>query len=364
MPQTDNKNYLGPQTFRPSKTASGAKGSARQPAVRNRRILVTGGCGFIGSHLIDRLIDAGHEVLCVDNLLTGNKENVEHLLGHSRFKYLFHDVTSPLHVEVDEIYNLACPASPSKYQLDPLQTMRTLVIGSINILDLAKRLNCKVLQASTSEIYGDPKEHPQRESYWGHVNPIGPRACYDEGKRCAETMFIDYHRQFKVQVKIARIFNTYGPRMSFDDGRVVSSFVLQALQNEDISIFGDGSQTRAFCYVEDMVTALVDLMGTRKDVTGPVNLGMPDETSVMELAQGILTKVGSQSKIVFRTLPKDDPRQRLPDISLARKILDWEPHVSLKEGLDRTITYYRGRLTDAAEQNSGAGANVEEILKC
>ncbi|WIY27496.1 UDP-glucuronic acid decarboxylase family protein [Parasedimentitalea psychrophila] len=309
---------------------------------------MTGGCGFIGSHLIDRLIEAGHEVLCVDNLLTGNKQNVEHLLGHPRFEYLCHDVTNPLHVEVDEIYNLACPASPAKYQRDPLHTMKTLVLGAINILDLAKRLDIKVLQASTSEIYGDPKEHPQRESYWGHVNPLGPRACYDEGKRCAETLFMDYHRQLNVQIKIARIFNTYGPRMSIDDGRVVSSFVLQALQNEDISIFGDGSQTRSFCYVEDMVTALIDLMGTGPEVTGPVNLGMPHEIPVVELAQQILTKVGSQSKIAFRPLPVDDPRQRLPDISLAREILDWQPQVSLKDGLDRTITYYRGRLIDAA----------------
>ncbi|MEP2715660.1 UDP-glucuronic acid decarboxylase family protein [Pseudophaeobacter sp.] len=345
MPQTEDSTQLKGQTALATPTEGSGEEQAKGQA---RRILVTGGCGFIGSHLIDRLIGAGHRVLCVDNLVTGTKQNVEHLFGHPSFEYLYHDVTDPLDVEVDEIYHLACPASPVKYQIDPIQTMKTLVMGAINILDLAKRLDCKVLQASTSEVYGDPEQHPQSESYCGNVNPLGPRACYDEGKRCAETLFMDYHRQHGVQVKIARIFNTYGPRMSFDDGRVVSSFVLQALQKEDITIFGDGSQTRSFCYVDDMVTALVLLMESEASVAGPVNLGMPAENTVAELAQMILTKLGSPSKLVFHPLPVDDPRKRLPDISLARQTLGWAPQVPLDLGLDRTAAFYRDRLTDVA----------------
>lgn len=314
----------------------------------SKRILVTGGCGFLGSHLSDRLIAAGHHVICLDNLLTGDKRNVEHLLGHPDFEFLYHDVTMPLQIDVDEIYNLACPASPQKYQQDPVQTTKTLVLGAINVLDMARQNGCRILQASTSEIYGDPAEHPQRESYWGHVNPLGPRACYDEGKRCAETLFADFHRQYQVEVKIARIFNTYGPRMSFDDGRVVSSFILQALRGEDITIFGKGAQTRAFCYVDDMVTALIRLMESDASIMGPVNLGMARENTVAELAERVLAKVKSPSKIVYRPLPTDDPRQRLPDISLARALLDWAPQVDLDEGLERTISYYRNRLEIAA----------------
>lgn len=306
-----------------------------------KRILVTGGAGFLGSHLIDRLLQQGHEVICVDNLFTGTKDNIYHLHADPRFEFLRHDVTFPLYVEVDEIYNLACPASPVHYQHDPVQTLKTSVHGMINILGLAKRLRAKVLQASTSEVYGDPAIHPQREDYWGHVNPIGPRSCYDEGKRCAETLCFDYHRQHGVESKIARIFNTYGPRMHPADGRVVSNFIVQALRGQDITLYGDGTQTRSFCYVDDLVDGLIRLMDTDAEVTGPVNLGNPAECTVYELAQSVIEKTGSTSKLSFHELPQDDPRQRCPDISKARSLLNWEPVVPLDEGLTRTIEYFR-----------------------
>jgi UDP-glucuronate decarboxylase len=309
-----------------------------------KRILVTGGAGFIGSHLVDRLIARGHEVLCVDNLFTGTKRNIEHLHGHPRFEYLRHDVTTPLYVEVDEIYNLACPASPVHYQSDPVQTTKTSVLGAINMLGLAKRLKAKILQASTSEIYGDPSVHPQPESYWGNVNPIGPRSCYDEGKRCAETLFFDYRRQHGLEIKVARIFNTYGPRMHHADGRVVSNFILQALLDDPITLNGDGSQTRSFCYVDDIVEGLLRLMETGGEVTGPVNLGNPDEISIRNLAERIVALSGSTSGFVLRKLPADDPRRRQPDIGLARKSLDWQPKTALDEGLLRTIDYFRELL--------------------
>ena len=306
-----------------------------------KRVMVTGGAGFLGSHLADRLIEAGHEVLCVDNLFTGTKDNVAHLHGNPSFEFMRHDVTFPLFVEVDEIYNLACPASPIHYQHDPVQTTKTSVHGAINMLGLAKRLGCKILQASTSEVYGDPAVHPQSEDYWGHVNPIGPRSCYDEGKRCAETLFFDYHRQNGLPIKVARIFNTYGPRMHPADGRVVSNFIMQALKGEPITIYGDGSQTRSFCYVDDLIRGLMSLMDTGPDVTGPINIGNPNEFTVRELAEKVIELTGSSSRIVEEPLPQDDPRQRQPDISKAKRDLGWEPTVQLEQGLTQTIDYFR-----------------------
>jgi UDP-glucuronate decarboxylase len=305
-----------------------------------KRILVTGGAGFLGSHLCERLLALGHEVLCVDNFFTGTRDNVAHLLGDRRFELMRHDVTFPLYVEVDEIYNLACPAAPIHYQLDPVQTTKTSVHGAINMLGLAKRTKARILQASTSEVYGDPRIHPQTEDYWGNVNPIGARSCYDEGKRCAETLFFDYHRQNGVAIKVARIFNTYGPRMHPNDGRVVSTFILQALRNEPITLFGDGSQTRSFCYVDDMVEGLILLMATPIEFTGPVNLGNPEEISMSELARRIVALTGSKSGCVRKPLPEDDPAQRRPDIGLARSTLGWEPKITLDAGLARTIEYF------------------------
>ena len=305
-----------------------------------KRILITGGAGFLGSHLCERLVGQGCDVVCVDNFYTGTKSNIAHLLLHPNFELIRHDVTFPLYIEVDEIYNLACPASPVHYQHDPVQTTKTSVHGAINMLGLAKRVKAKIFQASTSEVYGDPKVHPQREDYWGHVNPIGPRSCYDEGKRCAETLFFDYHRQHRLAIKVARIFNTYGPRMHPNDGRVVSNFIVQALKNQPITIYGDGSQSRSFCYVDEMIDAFIRLMDTPSEVTGPVNLGNPVEFSMRELAEKIITLTNSNSVITYHPLPSDDPRQRQPDISLARKLIDWEPHVALNEGLIKTIAYF------------------------
>lgn len=306
-----------------------------------KRILVTGGAGFIGSHLIDVLINQGHEILCVDNLFTGSKRNIDHLHSHPRFEFMRHDVTFPLYVEVDEIYNLACPASPVHYQYDPVQTTKTSVHGAINMLGLAKRLKCKILQASTSEVYGDPAVHPQPEGYWGNVNPVGIRACYDEGKRCAETLFFDYHRQHGLEIKVARIFNTYGPRMHPSDGRVVSNFIMQALQGLPITIFGEGAQTRSFCYVEDLVSGLIRLMESEPSITGPINLGNPSEFSIKELATQVIAVTGRQSELVFMPLPEDDPQQRNPNISKAKEILNWDPVVNLQEGLERTVSYFK-----------------------
>lgn len=306
-----------------------------------KRILVTGGAGFLGSHLCDRLIGLGHDVLCVDNYFTGRRRNVSHLLDNPRFELIRHDVTFPLYVEVDEIYNLACPASPIHYQYDPVQTTKTSVHGAINVLGLAKRVRAKVLQASTSEVYGDPEVHPQTEDYWGSVNPIGFRSCYDEGKRCAETLFFDYRRQHDLGIKVVRIFNTYGPRMHPQDGRVVSNFVMQALSGEPITLYGDGSQTRSFCYVSDLIDGMIAMMETPHDVTGPINLGNPHEISIRELAEHIVKKVGSDSEIIYRELPPNDPRQRCPDISMAKKVLDWEPEIHFEQGLDSTIAYFR-----------------------
>jgi UDP-glucuronate decarboxylase len=305
-----------------------------------KRILVTGGAGFIGSHLIDELLKRGNEVLCVDNLFTGTKRNLEHLHAESRFEFLRHDVTFPLYVEADEIYNLACPASPIHYQHDPVQTTKTSVHGAINMLGLAKRLRCRILQASTSEVYGDPAVHPQTEDYWGNVNPIGPRSCYDEGKRCAETLFFDYHRQHGLEIKVARIFNTYGPRMHPSDGRVVSNFIIQALRAKPITLYGDGNQTRSFCYVDDLVDGLIRLMESPSDVTGPINLGNPVEFTMRELAELVVAETGSSSPFVNMPLPQDDPRQRKPDIRLAKKVLGWSPTVPLQEGLKSTIAYF------------------------
>ena len=305
-----------------------------------QRVLVTGGAGFLGSHLIDCLLERGDEVLCVDNLFTGDKSNIDHLAGEPRFEFMRHDVSFPLYVEVDAIYNLACPASPIHYQHDPVQTTKTSVIGAINMLGLAKRLKVPIFQASTSEVYGDPSVHPQTEDYWGNVNPIGPRSCYDEGKRCAETLFFDYHRQHKLDIKVARVFNTYGPRMHAGDGRVVSNFIVQALLGEDITIFGDGLQTRSFCYVDDLVRGFLALMDT-PGLHGPVNLGNPHEFTIRQLAEAVIGKIGGASKIVAKPLPQDDPRQRQPDISQARSRLGWQPTVELDEGLDRTIAYFR-----------------------
>jgi UDP-glucuronate decarboxylase len=306
-----------------------------------KRILVTGGAGFLGSHLCERLLGLGHDVLCIDNYFTGQKDNIVQLMGNPHFEVLRHDVTFPLYIEVDEIYNLACPASPVHYQFDPVQTTKTSVHGAINMLGLAKRVRAKIFQASTSEVYGDPTEHPQRESYRGSVNPIGPRACYDEGKRCAETLFFDYHRQHKLRIKVARIFNTYGPRMHPNDGRVVSNFVIQALKGEPISLYGDGSQTRAFCFVDDLVEGFIRLMDTSDDITGPVNLGNPVERTVKNLAERVIALTGSKSEIVYKPLPVDDPKQRCPDISLAKSLLKWEPTVALDDGLQKTIGYFR-----------------------
>jgi UDP-glucuronate decarboxylase len=309
-----------------------------------KRVLVTGGAGFLGSHLCERLLKDGHDVLCVDNFFTGTKDNVIHLIGNPHFEVLRHDVTFPLYVEVDEIYNLACPASPIHYQFDPVQTTKTSVHGAINMLGLAKRVKAKIFQASTSEVYGDPKVHPQREEYWGNVNPIGLRSCYDEGKRCAETLFFDYHRQHKLRIKVARIFNTYGSRMHPNDGRVVSNFIVQALRNQPITVYGDGSQTRSFCYVDDMVEGFVRLMDTADDITGPVNLGNPAEFTIRELAEKVIAITGSKSKIVQKPLPSDDPRQRQPDIGLAQERLGWSPTVPLEQGLVKTIAYFEGQL--------------------
>ncbi len=308
------------------------------------RVLVTGGAGFLGSHLCDRLLRDGHDVLCVDNFFTGSKRNVAHLLAEPYFELLRHDVTFPLYVEVDRIFNLACPASPVHYQHDPVQTTKTSVHGAINMLGLAKRVKARILQASTSEVYGDPEVHPQREDYWGRVNPIGLRSCYDEGKRCAETLFFDYHRQHGLDIKVVRIFNTYGPRMHPNDGRVVSNFIVQALKGEDLTIYGDGSQTRSFCYVDDLIEALVRMMDTPTGFTGPVNVGNPAEFTMRELAEKVLALVGGTSKLVFRPLPPDDPRQRQPDIALAREKLHWQPTVSLEDGLRETIAYFRALL--------------------
>ncbi len=310
-----------------------------------KRVLVTGGAGFLGSFLCERLLGQGHEVLCVDNYFTGTKENVAHLLGEPRFEVMRHDVCFPLYVEVDEIYNLACPASPIHYQFDPVQTTKTSVHGAINMLGLAKRTKAKIFQASTSEVYGDPSVHPQPEGYWGNVNPIGPRACYDEGKRCAETLFFDYRRQHGITVKVMRIFNTYGPRMHPDDGRVVSNFVVQALRGQDITIYGEGRQTRSFCYVDDLVEGFLRLMAAPADVTGPLNLGNPGEFTIKELAEIVVEMTGSRSRIVHRPLPQDDPMQRKPDISRAKALLDWEPKVPLRQGLEKTIAYFDQLLT-------------------
>jgi UDP-glucuronate decarboxylase len=312
------------------------------------RILVTGGAGFLGSHLVERLLAQGHEVICVDNFFTGTRRNVEHLLDHRRFELLRHDVCFPLYVEVDEIYNLACPASPIHYQHDPVQTTKTSVHGAINMLGLAKRVKAKILQASTSEVYGDPTVHPQVEGYWGNVNPIGIRACYDEGKRCAETLFFDYHRQHRLRIKVIRIFNTYGPRMHPNDGRVVSNFIMQALRNENITIYGEGLQTRSFCYRDDLVEAMIRLMGTGDDVTGPINVGNPTEFTIRQLAEAVIEMTGSRSKLVFLPLPQDDPMQRRPDITLAREKLGWEPTVPLQQGLAKTIAYFDDLLRETA----------------
>ncbi len=306
-----------------------------------KRILITGGAGFIGSHLCERLLQDGNEVLCVDNFYTGRKDNILHLLKNPYFEIIRHDICFPLYVEVDEIYNLACPASPVHYQFDPVQTTKTAVHGSINMLGLAKRLKIKILLASTSEVYGDPKIHPQPETYWGNVNPIGPRACYDEGKRCAETLFFDYHRQHKLRIKVARIFNTYGPRMHPNDGRVVSNFIVQALKGEDITVYGKGLQTRSFCYIDDLIDGLIKLMNSPDDFTGPVNLGNPVEITILELAEMIIRLTGSRSKIIFTPLPQDDPMQRMPDITLAKKMLNWNPTTGIEEGLLKTIDYFR-----------------------
>ena len=311
-----------------------------------KKILITGGAGFIGSHLCERLLNDGHDVLCVDNYFTGVKDNIAHLMGNPRFEVMRHDVTFPLYVEVDEIYNLACPASPVHYQHDPVQTTKTSVHGAINLLGLAKRLRAKIFQASTSEVYGDPEVHPQHESYWGNTNPIGLRACYDEGKRCAETLFFDYWRQHGLRIKVARIFNTYGPRMHPNDGRVVSNFIVQALRGEDITIYGDGSQTRSFCYVDDLVEAFVRIMGTDDDFTGPVNIGNPGEFTILELAEKVIAGIGNDSKIVNLPLPNDDPARRRPDISLAKEKLDWEPTIALDQGLERTIAYFDKLLSE------------------
>jgi len=318
-------------------------------SLTRKRILVTGGAGFLGSHLCERLLRDGHDVLCVDNYFTGRKDNILHLMEHPHFEVMRHDVTWPLYVEVDEIFNLACPASPVHYQFDPVQTTKTSVIGAINMLGLAKRVGAKIMQASTSEVYGDPTVHPQTEEYRGNVNPLGPRACYDEGKRCAETLFFDYYRQHKTAIKVARIFNTYGPRMHPNDGRVVSNFIVQALRGEDITLYGDGMQTRAFCYVDDLIEGFIRLMATGPEVTGPINIGNPHEIPVRELAERVIALTGARSKIVHRPLPQDDPLQRCPDISMARSVLGWEPKVDLETGLTRATAYFRQLLADSGQ---------------
>jgi UDP-glucuronate decarboxylase len=305
-------------------------------------VMITGGAGFIGSHLCERLLREGCEVLCVDNFYTGSRHNIHYLLADPRFELMRHDVCLPLYVEVDQIYNLACPASPIHYQFDPVQTTKTSVHGAINMLGLAKRVKAKILQASTSEVYGDPEVHPQCEEYWGNVNPIGPRSCYDEGKRCAETLFFDYHRQHGMRIKVARIFNTYGPRMHPSDGRVVSNFIVQALQNKDITVYGDGNQTRSFCYVDDLVDGLVRLMSSKDDIVGPLNIGNPSEFTIRQLAEAVIDLTGSRSKVVHRPLPLDDPKQRRPDIGRAQELLDWRPTIQLREGLIKTIAYFDG----------------------
>ncbi|MBE2286304.1 MAG: SDR family oxidoreductase [Prosthecobacter sp.] len=314
-----------------------------------KRILITGGAGFLGSHLCERLLNEGNEIICLDNLFTGRKENIAHLMGNPNFEFMRHDITEPVTVEVDQIYNLACPASPPHYQYNAIKTIKTSVMGAINVLGLARRVRARVFQASTSEIYGDPEVHPQPESYWGHVNTIGPRSCYDEGKRVAETLFFDYHRQNGVDIRVVRIFNTYGPRMLPDDGRVVSNFIVQALRGQDLTIYGDGSQTRSFCYVDDLISGFLKLMET-ENFTGPVNIGNPGEFTMLELAELVLQKVGGKSKITFRPLPADDPKQRQPDITLARQKLGWEPKIPLSEGLDHTIAYFSQLLNNPASQ--------------
>jgi UDP-glucuronate decarboxylase len=310
----------------------------------SKKVLVTGGAGFLGSHVCERLLAAGNDVLCVDNYFTGSKDNILHLMANPKFELMRHDVTFPLYVEVDEIYNLACPASPVHYQFDPVQTTKTSVHGAINMLGLAKRVKARILQASTSEVYGDPEIHPQTEAYWGKVNPIGIRSCYDEGKRCAETLFFDYWRQHALEIKVVRIFNTYGPRMHPNDGRVVSNFIVQALKGQDITIYGDGQQTRSFCYVDDLVEAMIRMMATRADFTGPVNIGNPGEFSMLELAQKVIALTGSKSQLIFKPLPQDDPRQRRPDISLAKSELAWQPSIQLEEGLKKTISYFTNKV--------------------
>ncbi len=336
-------------------------------AAELKRILITGGAGFLGSHLGERLLAQGHEVICLDNFYTGSKRNILHLLDNPLFSLLEHDVTNPLFVQVDEIYNLACPASPIHYQHDPVHTTKTSVMGAINMLGLAKRVNARIMHASTSEVYGDPEVHPQPEEYWGHVNPIGLRACYDEGKRCAETLFFDYHRRHGLEIKIARIFNTYGPRMHPDDGRVVSNFIVQALKGEPITVYGDGSQTRSFCYVDDLVEAFIRLMNTPKEITGPINLGNPGEFTILELAEKVLELTGSKSQIIRKPLPSDDPQQRQPDISRARDILKWEPTLPLADGLLRTIAYFDELLSESSQPNlkvyTGAKAATAEPIE-
>jgi len=309
-----------------------------------KRVMVTGGAGFLGSHLCERLLDRGYDVLCIDNFFTGVRDNILHLMDNHRFELIRHDVTFPLYIEVDQIFNMACPASPIQYQIDPVQTTKTSVHGAINMLGLAKRTGARILQASTSEVYGDPDVHPQPESYRGNVNPIGPRACYDEGKRCAETLFFDYKRQHNTNIRVARIFNTYGPRMHPNDGRVVSNFILQALQNQDITVYGDGGQTRSFCYVDDLVEGLMRLMDAPDDVSGPINLGNPGEFSIKELAEKVIVMTGATSKLIFQPLPEDDPMQRCPDITLAKKTLDWSPTIQLEQGLEKTIAYFKAMV--------------------
>ncbi|MFK7993427.1 MAG: UDP-glucuronic acid decarboxylase family protein [Granulosicoccus sp.] len=319
-----------------------------------KRILVTGGAGFLGSHLCERLLAEGNEVICMDNYFTGAKQNIQSLMDNTSFELLRHDVTFPIYLEIDEIYNLACPASPIHYQHDPVQTTKTSVHGAINMLGLAKRTGAKIFQASTSEVYGDPQVHPQHESYWGHVNPIGFRSCYDEGKRCAETLFFDYHRQHNLRIKVGRIFNTYGPRMHPNDGRVVSNFIMQALTGESITVYGEGNQTRSFCYCLDLIDAFVRIMGTGDDFTGPVNIGNPDEFTIRQLAEKVIEMTGSSSKLVFKDLPSDDPTQRRPDITQAREVLGWEPKVNLEQGLEKTIAYFDGLLKSGATSNKVA----------
>lgn len=329
------------------------------PNMIRKRIMVTGGAGFLGSHLCERLLVRGNDVLCVDNFFTGTKDNIAHLIGDTHFEVLRHDITFPLYVEVDEIYNLACPASPIHYQFDPVQTTKTSVHGAINMLGLAKRVKAKIFQASTSEVYGDPEIHPQHEGYWGQVNPIGPRSCYDEGKRCAETLFFDYFRQHRLRIKVARIFNTYGPRMHPNDGRVVSNFIVQALQNQPITIYGNGMQTRSFCYVDEIVEAFIRLMETDDEVTGPMNLGNTDEFTVRQLADMVIKLTGSRSNLVFDSLPVDDPRQRQPDITLARRIIGWEPSIPLEQGLNMTIRYFE-KLMSMSSKDSPTNAIRDE----